>query len=144
LRGEAKMKLTITILGLVLVTLFAACSKGQLTKEKAQQALSQWKSVAQGVPPNRPTSGSAAVGQSQQPDIVVEGVQELPQENSAKASLRFNNFEYGSGRFTYSGSGVATFSHYNDGRWVLTKVETSENVWEGKYVKNGGLEITVE
>lgn len=138
------MRLTKTALALALMILFVGCGKGDLTKEKAQRVLDRWKDdfAVQGIQPNRPVTTSADVGQSDT-DLVVQGVREIPQENSAKVDLTFNNFEYGGAKYTYSGSGVATFSRYNDGRWVLTKVETPQKVWEGKQVKYRGTEDAV-
>lgn len=88
----------------------------------------------------------------------VVGIQEIPQENTARADIEFNGFQYNSDDSgnpvpkdrstprkpdlnspnfydelykyntqqvhveTYSGQGVATLKHYNDGRWVLTGV----------------------
>jgi len=69
----------------------------------------------------------------------VQGVQEFPQENSARADLYMVNFTYeapkndavtayafgpGGGQRTYTGKASAIFAHYNDGRWVLSKVTT--------------------
>ena len=111
------------VIPIALVTLLTAClDGGKLTNDKAQKAIDAFQGS---------DSGS----------IVVIGVQEIPQENLAKASINFNNFQWQSSRpaslFSnslkeYSGPGVATFSHYNDGRWVLTRIETSnelESVW---------------
>jgi hypothetical protein len=61
----------------------------------------------------------------------VTGVQELPQENAAKAFLKFQNAPINHscpGERMYSGPGEATFSHFTDGRWVLTKISTSEGI----------------
>ncbi|HAG80606.1 MAG TPA: hypothetical protein DCL61_05415 [Cyanobacteria bacterium UBA12227] len=106
------------VIPITLVTLLTAClDDGKLTNDKAQKAIDAFQGS---------DSGS----------IVVIGVQEIPQENLAKASINFNNFQWQSSRSNsleeYSGHGVATFSHYNDGRWVLTKIETSnglDSIW---------------
>jgi hypothetical protein len=61
----------------------------------------------------------------------VTGVQELPQENSARALLTFQNAPINHscpGERMYSGPGEATFSHFTDGRWLLTKISTSEGI----------------
>lgn len=107
---------------------FSACStraltgdSGKLTNERAEQTLRKW------------MPGSNAT---------VTGVQELPQENTATVNVKFSNFRFtrseevyddnrkgfydGWVPKTYSGPGVANFTHYNDGRWVLTKVVTSQ------------------
>jgi len=81
-----------------------------LTNNRAQGAINQW------------NGGNST--------IAVTGVLDLPQENSARADLTFTNFAYHDrdpffGQVTtehYSGPGAAAFSHYNDGRWVLTQV----------------------
>lgn len=94
---------------------------GKLTNAKAQRALDQWVGTRDG-------------------KIVVQGIQEVPQENIAKTDIRFDNFQWKSkSAFTgqpvsrqYSGPGFAIFTHYNDGRWVLTRVQTSQgfdSVW---------------
>ena len=136
------MNLNVTnVMVLVLMLLIVSCGgsqgikqpeTGSLTKEKAAMALNTWRMTAAG---NSTTKSD---------DFVVEGVQELPQENSAKVNITFNDWEFGSGKFNYSGSGVATFAKYNDGRWVLTKVQTSERVWEGNQVKDSGKEIVAK
>lgn len=88
---------------------------GRITTEKAQQALNQWISRA----------GSGQV-------TIVGGVREVPAENAATAELKFTKFVYVSSRtkqtLEYSGSGNATFMHYTDGRWVLSKVLAGD-VW---------------
>jgi hypothetical protein len=87
---------------------------GKLTNDKAQNALNTW------------------VGRYAGASMIVVGIRELPQENAAIADLRINNF-----RFTIdtgyvrmnkecpSCSGTARFSHYSDGRWMLTTLLTS-------------------
>jgi hypothetical protein len=56
----------------------------------------------------------------------------LPNENAATVELKFNTFNYtlsnspDRGRL-YSGRGTAAFVHYNDGRWVLNKVQIGES-----------------
>lgn len=70
----------------------------------------------------------------------VTGIQELPQENVATVNVSFSNFSFTRNELvyneqrhgwyegwvpkTYTGPGVANFTHYNDGRWVMTKVVT--------------------
>lgn len=88
---------------------------GQITTEKAQQALNQWITRA----------GRGQV-------TIVGGVREVPAENAATAELKFSNFIYQSNQTketrNYSGPGTATFMHYTDGRWVLNKVVAGD-VW---------------
>lgn len=90
----------------------ASSDSGALTNEKAQRALSQWM-------PNC--------------NATVVGIQEMPQQNAAKANLTFSNcvFPYHGpniqpGEKNYSGHGEAVFTHYNDGRWVLTEVSAMD------------------
>lgn len=116
--------------GLVLAVFLLACTSqsslqssssssssnaGRITTEKAQQALNQWIARA----------GSGQV-------TIVGGVRELPAENAATAELKFDNFVYQSSQTKenrhYSGTGNATFMHYTDGRWVLSKVVAGD-VW---------------
>lgn len=57
--------------------------------------------------------------------VDVAGVQELPQQNSAVAQLKFTDLYYkanGRDNLTYSGPAEAVFVHYNDGRWMLSKI----------------------
>jgi hypothetical protein len=93
----------------------SSSNAGQITTEKAQQALNQWVARA----------GSGQV-------TIVGGVRELPAENAATAELKFTNFVYQSSQTkqtrNYSGTGNATFMHYTDGRWVLSKVIAGD-VW---------------
>jgi hypothetical protein len=96
-----------------------AQTSGQLTTESAQRALNRW--------------GGAAGS------IMVLGIRETPSENSATADLRFDNYKVktralmgGVQERTYSGSGKAEFVHYNDSRWVLSKVVLGQgfsSVW---------------
>lgn len=149
MKGDAKMRLIITrftpfTAALVLIGLFTNCSTGQLTKEKAESALYEWKKVVEPLSRNTGSTSSVSTAASASPKLVVEGIHELPLENSARVSFKLNDFEFGGEKLTYSGSGTATFARYNDGRWVLTRVETSERVWEGDKVKNGGSEIVVK
>lgn len=88
---------------------------GKITTEKAQQALNKWVTSA----------GSGQVS-------IVGGVRELPTENAATAELKLTELTYVSSQTKqtrhYSGAGTATFMHYTDGRWVLSKV-TVGDVW---------------
>jgi hypothetical protein len=92
---------------------------GKLTNSKVQRAIQRWMS-----------GGSVAV----------QGVQEVPQQNAAVAQMTFTNLNYklhdpilgGNNPRTYSGPGNAIFAHYNDGRWVLTKITIGhgfDSVW---------------
>jgi hypothetical protein len=85
----------------------------------------------------------------------VTGIQEVPQENVAIVNVRFSNVHFtrtemvfddqrkgfyeGPVPKTYSGPGIANFTHYNDGRWVMTKVVTSQGDksthWDGLSVE---------
>ena len=102
---------------------------GKLTEAKAQRAIDSWKSFGSGA-------------------ITVSGIQEFPQQNSARADIYFNNFRWtGQDDFglrtpkarEYSGPGQAFFTRYNDGRWILTQVYTSQGYqsiwWEGLTVE---------
>jgi hypothetical protein len=95
----------------------AACTdSGKLTKDKAEATLNRWIS----------SNGS----------VTVTGIQEVSQENVAKADLNFSNYKFTTQnknsaypyKHNYSGPGVAIFTHYNDGRWVLTRVSTLEGM----------------
>lgn len=85
---------------------------GKLTSAKAKNAVEKWMG----------SNGS----------VSVQGIQEIEKENIAKADISFNNFKFkaaglfGQNERNYSGPGEAIFTHYNDGRWVLTKVSTQQ------------------
>lgn len=94
-------------------------SPGKLTDAKAQRAVQRW------------MSGGT---------VSVQGIQEVPQENSAVARLNFTNLSYklhdpilgGNNNKIYSGVGNGIFAHYNDGRWVLIKITIGQGfntVW---------------
>ena len=105
---------------LVVLILFdlLACSSSSfvttntaLTNERVQRALNQW-----------------AGGQS----ATVTGIQEFPNENRAVAQVTFNELKTApysrsdmQERSTlYSGDAEANLVHYNDGRWVITRIWT--------------------
>jgi len=114
---------------LILTITFWGCSgSGKLTNEKAQQAVTQWLAS---IEDNTATA-------------TVTGVLEVPQENSAKADVNLSNFVWhspkndpitayafgpGGEAHTYSGRADAIFIHYNDGRWVLSKIVTPIGSW---------------
>jgi hypothetical protein len=87
-------------------------TSGQITTEKAQQALNQWIAAAGG--------GQVSI---------VGGVRELPAENAAIADLTVTNLTWQSQTNEtrrYSGAGKATFVHYTDGHWALSKVTVGD------------------
>jgi len=101
------------VVAILVISYFALTggSNQKLTTQRVQQTLSQW------------SNGG----------IVVTGVQEIPQQNSASAALLFSSFNIrqnglfgGTTTRAYTGPGEATLTHYTDGRWVLVKVSTSE------------------
>ena len=125
------MKYTKTML-LTVLSLFAACSDGGLTKPKAQKALNEWRFKAITFPAGVTGISEYPGGTPDTPiDVAVQGIQEILQQNAAKADLSFSAFKYGphDAKQSYSGSGTAYFSHYNDGRWVLTRVEIPGKEW---------------
>lgn len=108
---------------LVLIALMVGCQNtsnqsggdsGRLTKDKAQRALNKW---------------IAARG-----EISVQGIQELPQQNAARVDVNFTHYRFNSMTFgaeDHSGPGTAMFSHYTDGRWVLSTMSfrTSKDIY---------------
>jgi hypothetical protein len=96
---------------------------GSLSNSKAEQALNKWIQSIN-------SSGS----------IRVVGIQESG-PNNARANIQFSNFRYSTKDFgnvvqqEWSGGGLASFIKYNDGRWILSNVYTSQGVqsrwWEG-------------
>lgn len=113
---------------LIVVAFFGCSDDGKLTNKKAQQLVTQWLvSIGDG----------AAIA-------TVNGVLEIPQENSAKADINLSNFAWhspkndavtayvfgpGGAAHNYSGQATAIFIHYNDGRWVLNRIVTPMGAW---------------
>lgn len=90
-------------------------SGGSLTNGSVENALNQW-GMCRGA-------------------ITAQGIQEMPQQNAARAILKFSNCTlsgghsmFGGGGKPYSGPGEAIFIRFNDGRWVLSKVQTSQGM----------------
>ncbi len=101
--------------GSVNVSLIATTA---LTKEKAQIAVDQALAAAKQQFGRRVSAFAKGI---------VEGVQDLPQENLAKADVTYVNAETACMQRQYPWTqGVATFKRYNDGRWVLTEITTGE------------------
>ena len=124
------MKLNLTV-SFILCTAFAACTSpstspqttsagrssdsGVLTTEKAQRAIDKFARQQQGA-------------------ITLKGgVREIPSENIARAECESHNIHYTRGgedqiiQEFYQGTNLrprctVVFTHYTDGRWVLTKV----------------------
>lgn len=124
---------TVSTLALCLALALSGCSRsinsnspsssssGALTNSVAEQTLNQWMPGC---------------------NATVTGIQEVPQNNTATVNVMFSDFHFlrteevyddqqkgfrqGQVPKTYSGPGIANFTHYNDGRWVLTKVITSQ------------------
>ena len=89
-------------------------NSARLTNDSVRRALERWDKVGTG-------------------NVTVHGIQEIPAENAAKAtvtfrSLRYPNPMYGrSGpELNYKGQGVALFVRYNDGRWALNRVNIDD------------------
>jgi len=112
------------LLMLISLTLFVGCkqvsdaqrlrddtsSSSDLTVQKAQRALDTWIKDGQ---------------------LTVQGVQELPQENAAKVDFMVQRLEWNEqyiGKKSYQGPGTAVFTHYSDGRWVLTNVRMTNDL----------------
>ncbi|MGE3467978.1 MAG: hypothetical protein AB7J13_13725 [Pyrinomonadaceae bacterium] len=135
---ETKMLTSIYLLAMVLlISSFSVACYGGLTKTKAESAIYEWSRMVKGSGGNTGGEGTLA-GPT---DLIVTGIQEFPQENAAKVFLKFDEFKFKNGTLSYSGSGTATFSHFTDGRWVLSKVEMSDRSWTGEQVKNQGNDI---
>lgn len=107
-KGDIMKMLRSSTVVLAIALISSACGAGKLTTNRAQNTLNKWMSGRSG-------------------SVEVLGVQEFPQQNNAKADLRFTNLPVKDaiwGRAdTYSGSGTAIFTHYSDGRWVLTEID---------------------
>ena len=90
----------------------SSCQSSTLSASCAQRTLSRW--IA--------SSGS----------VTVSGVQDVPQQSAALAQITLSDYKYTNmGRqLNYSGSGTASFVRYNDGRWMLTRVDfAGGQVW---------------
>jgi len=89
-----------------------AKSRGStLTRANAQAAVQTW-------------IDSAMNGGS----VTISELHLIPENRSAEGYLKFKNLRYvlaDKGPRNYSGRGFAIFSHYVDGRWVLTQVATA-------------------
>jgi hypothetical protein len=121
----------IVMVGVAVMTtlVVGACdgTTGRLTTDEAQRAVDRWMG----------TDGT----------VKVTGVQEVAQENVARADLAFTNFKWRSkDSFTgtsvmkeYEGGGVATFKHYNDGRWVLARIDIPKDL--GTWWDNLNIEV---
>lgn len=110
---------------IVLPLIVASCGGKKLTNDMASKAVFKWSIGAFVCQCSGPCTGSGGSV------VEVTGVQELPQENAARAILTFQKAPINHscpGERIYSGLGEATFIHYTDGRWVLTKVSTSEGI----------------
>ena len=131
------MKYLATASVLLLLFVLSGCSRN-LTTYKARKAVLKWSKQVKTSGPGSGTSelSSEEVSNNSGP-IVIKGIQELPQENAAKVDLEFNSFNLSGSAPPYSGTGVATFAHYNDGTWVLKKVSVSGKEWDN-------LNITAE
>jgi hypothetical protein len=92
----------------------AASDKGSLTTVRAQKTVNLFVQHHEG-------------------SIQVRGVREIPQQNSAVADLDISGLlipGVGTTPHPYSGPGIATFSHYTDGRWALTRIQvTNDYFW---------------
>lgn len=121
------MKLTF-VLSLALCVILAGCrspqssyspsssasDSGELTTEKAQNAIDRFASA----------NGSGKIR-------IKGGVQEVPAQNAAIAKVDIDDFTDKKGRNIRGKDAVAKFTHYTDGRWVLTDLEFSLGPWNG-------------
>ena len=107
-------RILVHAISLAALLTFLGCSGNKLTRERVQDALNGW------------VKGGT---------VTVIGVQEFPSENRASATLEFTNLKTAPYHRTgmlepstlYSGPAEATLVHYNDGRWVITKLHTLPN-----------------
>lgn len=76
---------------------------------------------------------------SQDKQIGIDGIQEIPASNEAVADLHFNGFTHliADGSIDrFSGTGKAIFSRYTNGSWVLRRVQLSDGhtSWTGNTI----------
>jgi hypothetical protein len=110
----------------ILVNNSVMAADGKLTNEKALQTVLQ------------------VLHCSGQCKMNVIGIQEIPQENSARADIKISNITFerpkndavtayafgpGGGSYIWSGNAIAVFGHYNDGTWVLRQIVTEVGNW---------------
>jgi hypothetical protein len=110
---------------ILLVILYVAGGGSGLSKSKAEQAIFQWQIGAWVC-----RCGGSCTGSGGLP-VSVTGVQEMPQQNSARAVLAFENAPINHscpGERMYTGPGEAIFNRFTDGRWLLARISTSEGI----------------
>ena len=85
----------------------SSCRGSSLSQDCAQRTLTRW--IAQ--------NGT----------VTVDGVYDGPQQNTAVARMMVSDFLFRvpNRERNYSGAGTATFIRYNDGRWMLSRVDLS-------------------
>lgn len=100
----------------------SSSSSGALTRESAQRAVDKAFESMKRI-------GANELIIAPQNSATVQGVQELPQENAARASVTYSGVVIRHGVISGPArQGVAVFTHYNDGRWVLTQLLTDDIV----------------
>lgn len=121
--------LKVFLLALLAVGL-VSCS-GQLTTREARIGVLTWSRTVRDMGGG---TGTSALGSDEVSNntgkIVIKGIQDSPQDNSAKADIEFNEFKFSGSQGSYSGTGTAIFSRYNDGTWVLKKVSANGKNWD--------------
>jgi len=100
---------------------------GKLTNEKANQLISQ---LFNKQPDKLEVIGVMEPSQNvAQADVVITNLLIARPKNDAVTAYAFGP---GGGSYLWSGSGKANFVHYNDGRWVLTRLDTEAGSFSPK------------
>lgn len=113
----------------------SGCGSGSLTTPCAQKTVDRAMEIVRDKLGNLITPNARAV---------VQGVQEIPQQNMAQADVTFIDTVAGSRncfgmRYRWN-NGVAIFKRYTDGRWVMTHLQTGEIMCGGTWTFNN-LEV---
>jgi len=119
----------IVAVALALIT-FTSCSKfSGLTADGVERAI------------KKAFSGNSSAGNF---TVRVNGIREIPAQNSAEAEVALSNFEYDAfhgqfGRASYSGAATVTLDHYNTG-WVLKSLSFSGDWGPQRFTMNQPLD----
>ena len=135
------MKLNL-ILSFILCVAFAGCTSPSTSPQSTSSSRSSDTGV---LTPEKAQRAMDTFARQQQGTLTLKGgVREIPSENIAKAECEFHGIHYnrnGEDRIisdTYEGTNLRPtctvgFTHYTDGRWVLTRVtigDTDAREWK--------------
>lgn len=123
-----KIVTALAVLAFSFTLLTPAFAGGQLTNQKAYAAIAQ----AMGGSGNFKRLNIVGVLETQQnvavADYSVDNLILIRAQNDAITAYAFGS---GGGAYRWSGSGKATFVHYNDGNWKMIDLSAGNSVWSG-------------